>query len=108
MSQICEIAVNHLRFNLIRDRSGRINVIQLSACNVAGTEGGGRASTLGPGNVAASGLSCRKPLVGTGYAISLLLCTNGLRKWSSGHVGPPFLAVKLFSRSVGAAIGQKP
>ena len=38
----------------------------------------------------ASGLSCRKPLVGTGWAISLLLCTNGLSKWSSGHVRPPF------------------
>jgi len=49
----------------------------------------------------ASGLSCRKPLVGTEWAISLLLCKNGLRKWSSGHVGPLFLAVKLFSHSVG-------
>jgi len=26
---------------------------------------------------------------------------NGLGKLSSGHVGPPFLAVKLFSRSLG-------
>ena len=65
-------------------------------------------STLGRGNMAASGLSCRKPLVGTGWAISLLLCTNGLRRWSSRHVGPPFLAVKPFSCSVGAAIGQEP
>jgi len=37
-------------------------------------------STLGPGNMAASGYSCRKPLVSTGLAISLLLCTNWLRK----------------------------
>jgi len=51
-----------------------------------GTGGGGQVSTLGPGKMAASGLSCRKPLVSTGRAISLLLCTNGLRKWSSGHV----------------------
>ena len=55
-----------------------------------GTGGGGQVSTMGPGNVAASGFSCRKPLVGTGWAISLLLCTNGLSKWSSGHVRPPF------------------
>ena len=32
---------------------------------------------------------------------------NGLRKWSSGHVRPPFLAVKLFSCSVGVTIGQE-
>ena len=39
-----------------------------------------------------------EPLVGTGWAIFLLLFMNGLRKWSSGHVGPPFLAVEaLFS-----------
>ena len=61
-----------------------------------GQGGGGSISTLGPGNMAASGLSCRKPLVSTGWAISLLLCTNGLRKQSSGHIGPPFLAVRLF------------
>ena len=47
--------------------------------------------------MATSGLSCRKPLVGTGWAISLFLCLNGLREWSSGRVGRPFLAVKLFS-----------
>ena len=56
----------------------------------------GRFSTLDPGNMAASGLSCRKTLVSPGWAISLLLCMNGLRKWSSGHVGPPFLAVRLY------------
>ena len=59
-----------------------------------GTVGGGRVS------MAASGLSCRKPLISTGWAISLFLFTNGLRKRLSGHVGPPFLAVKLFSRSL--------
>ena len=51
-----------------------------------GTGGGGQVSTLGPGNMAASGLSCRKPLVIPGWAISLLMCTNGLSKRSSGHV----------------------
>ena len=29
------------------------------------------------------------------------------RKWSFGHVEPPFLTVRLFSRSVGATIGQE-
>ena len=74
-----------------------------------GEEGeGGQVSTLGPDNMATSGLSYRKPLVSPGWAISLLLYTNRHRKWSSGHVGPPFLAVRLFSRSVGATIGQEP
>jgi len=35
------------------------------------------------------------------------LGTNRLRKRSSGHVGPPFLAVRLFSHSVRATIGQE-
>ena len=52
----------------------------------------------------------RKPgvMVMPWWAISLLLCMTGLRKRSFGHVGPPFLAVRLFSRSVGATIGQEP
>ena len=47
------------------------------------------------------GLAVESP----GWVISLLLCTNGLRKWSSDHVGPPFLAVRLF---IGATVGQEP
>jgi len=39
------------------------------------------------------------------WAVSLLLCKNGHRKQSSGHVGPPFLTVKLFSHSV-AIVGD--
>ena len=48
------------------------------------------------------GLAVESPWseVSTGWAISFLLCTNGLRRRSSGHVEPPFLAVRLFSRSV--------
>ena len=42
-----------------------------------------------------------KNLVGTKWAISLLLCMNGLRKRSSSHA-------KLFSRSVGVIIGKEP
>ena len=48
--------------------------------------------------MAASGLGLEKPLVGGRWTISLH-CTNGLRKQSSRLVGPPFLAVKLFSQS---------
>ena len=57
--------------------------------------------------MATSGLSCRRLLVGAGWAISLLLCMNGLRNQSSVYVGTPFLAVKLFSQSVGATIYQE-
>jgi len=56
---------------------------------------------LGPGNLAASGLrlGCGKPLVSGQHWVGLL-CTNGLRKRSSGHVEPLFLGARLFSRSV--------
>ena len=84
--------------------------LRFCASRKGGTGGGGWVSILVPGNMAATGLSCRKPLVGTGWAISLLLCMNGLRKQSSGHVhvGPPLLAVKLFLHSVVVTIGQEP
>ena len=36
------------------------------ASRKGGTGGGGWVSTVGPGNMASSGLSCRKPLIGTG------------------------------------------
>ena len=46
--------------------------------------------------MAASGLGCRrKALVGTGWAISLLLCMYGIRKHTFGLVGPPFLTMSL-------------
>ena len=32
------------------------------------------------------GIAVESPLVSTGWAISLLLCMNGLRKWSSDHI----------------------
>ena len=40
--------------------------------------------------MAMSGLEYRKPLVGSGWDVSLLLCMNGLIKRSSHLVGPPF------------------
>ena len=44
--------------------------------------------------MATSGLGWRKKaLVGTGWAISLLLCMCGLTKHTFGLVGPPFLTI---------------
>ena len=50
-----------------------------------------------------SGPGCRKALVRTEKAISLLYM-NGLRKQTSGLVGPSFLAMLLFSRFAWAVI----
>ena len=44
--------------------------------------------------------------LGGPFLASCLLCTNGLRKQSSGQVEPPFLAVKLLSRSVRMVIAR--
>ena len=43
-----------------------------------------------------SGLSFRNTFIGTGWAASVLLRTNGLRKQSFHFVGLPFMAGKLF------------
>ena len=53
------------------------------------------AERVGQGSMAMSGLSFRKALFGTGWAISFLLCMIGLRKQSS-QLGPSFLALKVF------------
>ena len=66
---------------------------------------GGWVHLKGANSMAASGIDCRKALVGTGWAISLLLCMNWLRKQFCGHVGPPFLTMILFSWSALVAIG---
>jgi len=47
--------------------------------------------------MAMSELDCRKALVGTGLAITLLLSANGLRKHSFGLAGILFLVLKFFS-----------
>jgi len=60
----------------------------------------------GGNSMAVYGLAV-KNLVGAGFAISLLLCTTELVKWSSGHVVTPVLAVKLFSQFVEATIGRE-
>ena len=46
----------------------------------------------GANNMAVSGLTCRKALVGTGRANSILFGINGLRNEPSYLAGPPFLA----------------
>ena len=72
--------------------------LRLCASRKGRTGGGEWVSALSLGSMAASGLGLEKLLVGAGWAISLLLCTNRPRKQSSRLVGPPFLTVKLFSR----------
>jgi len=54
-----------------------------------GTGGGGWAHL---NSMAVSELACRKPLVGTGRAISIPFGINGFRNKPSNLVGPPFVA----------------
>ena len=56
------------------------------------TGGGGWVHLKGANSMAVFGLACRKALVGTGRAISVLFGINGLRNEPSYLVGPPFLA----------------
>ena len=81
--------------------------LRLCASREGGTGGGGWVSASSLGSMAASGLGLEKVLAGAGWAISLLLCTNGLRKQSSRLVGFPFLAVKRFSRSRQAMVSRE-
>ena len=80
--------------------------LRLCTSREGGTGGGGWVSALSLGSMAAFGLDLEKLLVGAGWAVSLLLCTNGPRKRSSRLVGPPFPAVKCFSRSRRAMVGR--
>jgi len=59
-----------------------------------GTRGGGWVCPKAAKNMALSGLSFRNTLVGTGWAILLVLCTNGLKKLVCRA---PFLAVTIAS-----------
>ena len=61
----------------------------LSFCG--GTGGGGWVHLKGANSMAMSGLSCKKALVGTARAISVLFGINGLSNKPSYLVGPPFL-----------------
>jgi len=60
------------------------------------TEGGWWVFLKGTNSMAATWLGCRKALVGTKWAISLLLRMIGLRKKPSGLMGPPFLTMNNF------------
>jgi len=51
---------------------------------------------VGVNNMAMSELGFRKVMVGTGWTVSLLISTNGLRKQSPHLNGPPFLVLKVF------------
>ena len=56
----------------------------------------------GANNMAASGLTSRSDLVGTGRAISILFGLNGVRNKRSHLVGPPFPVFKArFSATAG-------
>ena len=57
-----------------------------------GTGGGWWVHPKGANSMAVSGLACRKALVGTGRAISVLFGITGLRNKPSYLVGPSFLA----------------
>ena len=68
--------------------------MKLSSCDVTscndlmssrkgGTGGGGWVHLKGADSMAVSGLSFRNTLVGSGWAISVLLCPNGLKEQSS-------------------------
>jgi len=60
------------------------------------TEGGWWVCLKGTNIMAATWLGCRKALVGTKWAISLLLRMTGHRKKLSGLMGPPFLTMNNF------------
>ena len=72
---------------------------RFSVSRKGGTWGGGWVHPKAANSMAVSGLSFENTLVGTGWAVSVLFFTNGLRKQFSHLVGSPFLAVKLFSQS---------
>ena len=59
-----------------------------------GTRGGWWVHLQGVISIAVSGLGFRKALVGTGWAVSFLLCMTGIRKQSSHFVRPLFLELK--------------
>ena len=64
-----------------------------------GTGGGGWVYPKGADSMAISGLSFRNTLVGSRWAIAVLLCTNGSRKQLSRLAQCPFPVGKLFSES---------
>ena len=72
--------------------------LRFCICRKGGTRGGGWVHPKGANNMTTSGLACRKALVGTGRAISVLFGINGLRNKPSYLIGPPFLGVYSYAR----------
>ncbi len=55
-----------------------------------GTRGGGWVHPQGENGVVQPWMGHRKPLLGAGWAVSLVFCMNGCRKQPCHLVGPPF------------------
>ena len=68
-------------------------VLRFCISRKGGTGEGGWVHSRGANSMAMSGPACRKALVGTGRAISVLFGINGLRSKLSYLVGPPFSSV---------------
>jgi len=60
----------------------------------------------GVNSMAMSGLVYRKPLVGSRWATSRLLCMNGLRKQTFHLVGPPLVVLKVVLQSGHSGIAR--
>ena len=73
-----------------------------------GTGGGWWVNPKGANSMAMSGLPCRKALVGTGRAISVLFGINGLRNELSYLIGSPFLAFAVHFHLCQVGISQEP
>jgi len=65
-----------------------------------GTGRGGWVHPKGADSMAVSGLRFGNTLVGSEWSIVVLLCMNGLRKWSSWPAQHPFPAGKQSGRVV--------
>ena len=61
----------------------------------------------GANNMAASGLTSRSDLVGTGRAISVLFGLNGVRNKRSHLVGPPFPVFKAHFQQLQVGISRE-
>ncbi len=61
-----------------------------------GTRGGGWVHPKGENGVVQPWTGRGKPLLGAGWAVSLVFCMNGHRKQSCHLVGPPFQAPTAF------------
>ena len=83
--------------------------LRLCASREGGTGGGGWVSALSLGLAwPLLGLALKSSWLELGGPFLSSFAQNGLRKQSSRLIGPPFLAVKRFSRSRQAMVGREP